>query len=388
MTETRAAPPHAIPPHAIPARPPRDTRLDIVRGYLQLVIFASHAAGSFIGAWMIHAAWGFSDSSEQFVLLSGFTLGSVFALKSARQGPGAAWRDMWGRAARLYRTHLLVMALFFAMLVLTCHYVPALPMEAERLGWGYFIHAPLAALPGLFAMLYQPAFMGILPVFIWCMFALPVFAWAERRWADGALAASFALYLAGAYLGLAPPSLEPGGHIAFNPFAWQVLFLGGAWLGRRALYLGAALPRLAWLTWAAALYVAAALYLRLAWYGWLDLPVPFAETYWITGKDNLVLPRLLHALALAWLVAALIPRTAAWMEGAVPRFLAPIGRHSLQVFCLGLFLSWACTAVFRALPGQVWLDPILIGSGCLALGLYARALDRRREATRAVPVPA
>jgi hypothetical protein len=43
----------------------------VVRGWLQLSIFASNAFGSFIGGWMIHAAWGLSDSSEQFVLLSG-----------------------------------------------------------------------------------------------------------------------------------------------------------------------------------------------------------------------------------------------------------------------------------------------------------------------------
>ena len=69
-------------------RPPRDTRLDLLRGWLQLQIFASHAQGSFIGAWMISAAWGLSDSSEQFVYLSGFVLGSVFTLKAHRGG----WR--------------------------------------------------------------------------------------------------------------------------------------------------------------------------------------------------------------------------------------------------------------------------------------------------------
>ena len=72
----------------IPARPPRDQRLDIVRGWLQLSIFATHAGGTFIGGWMIHAAWGFSDSSELFVFLSGFTLGSVFARRAAQAG----WR--------------------------------------------------------------------------------------------------------------------------------------------------------------------------------------------------------------------------------------------------------------------------------------------------------
>ena len=85
-----------------PLRPARDPRLDIVRGWLQLTIFASHAFGSFIGGWLIHTSWGLSDSSELFVFLSGYTLGSVFVLKMLRQGFGAATWDMLGRAGRLY----------------------------------------------------------------------------------------------------------------------------------------------------------------------------------------------------------------------------------------------------------------------------------------------
>src|SRR5579862_8872141 len=73
-------------PARLAARPPRDTRIDIIRGWLQLTIFASHAAGSWIGAWLIHGAWGLSDSSEQFVFLSGLMLGSVFTRKSRRDG--------------------------------------------------------------------------------------------------------------------------------------------------------------------------------------------------------------------------------------------------------------------------------------------------------------
>ena len=68
------------------ARPSRDIRVDIIRGWLQLTIFASHAAGSWIGAWLIHGAWGLSDSSEQFVFLSGLMLGSVFARKAPGKG--------------------------------------------------------------------------------------------------------------------------------------------------------------------------------------------------------------------------------------------------------------------------------------------------------------
>ncbi len=87
----------------IDARPPRDTRIDVIRGWLQLTIFASHAAGSWIGAWLIHGTWGLSDSSEQFVFLSGLMLGSVFTRKSLRDGFAAGARDMAMRTLRLYR---------------------------------------------------------------------------------------------------------------------------------------------------------------------------------------------------------------------------------------------------------------------------------------------
>src|ERR687890_423412 len=101
-------------------RPPRDTRLDLVRGWLQLQIFASHAHGSLIGAWLISAAWGFSDSSEQFVYLSGFVVGAMAAM---------------------------VIAIEMA--------VP-LPGEARRLGWGWLLEAPWLALPGAAVLLWQP----------------------------------------------------------------------------------------------------------------------------------------------------------------------------------------------------------------------------------------
>ena len=360
-----------------PLRPARDPRLDIVRGWLQLTIFASHAFGSFIGGWMIHTTWGLSDSSELFVFLSGYTLGSVFVLKMRRQGFRIATRDMLGRAWRLYRTHLMVAALFFAMLLLACHFLPA-PMEPQRLGWGFFLDHPLHALPGLLTMLYQPAFMGILPVFIWCMLLLPAFAWLQTRIGDAVLLVSFGLYAASWLAGIAAPSLGPDTGIAFNPFAWQFLFLGGAWLGRRALLFGEALPAMRWLTVAAAAVLVAGLFLRLGWYGFLGVPSLVQEHAWIVGKDSLGFPRLLHAMALAWMVAVILPREAAWMHRAAPRFLAAIGRHSLQVFCLGLFISWGCATLFRLYPGRWWMDPLLILTGTLILGAFAHWLEARR----------
>ena len=257
----------------IPPRPPRDTRLDIVRGWLQLTIFASHATGSFIGGWMIHGSWGLSDSSEQFVFLSGFTLGSVFARKAARGGwRSGAW-DLLARTRRLYVRQLWVFLLFGAMIAAAS--ATFLPGEAELLGWTFGIAHPLSALPGMLSMLYQPADMGILPVFVWCMLLLPGFAALEARWGAWALLPSIVVYMAAYLFGLSPPGLGGTG-IGFNPFAWQLLYLTGAWLGRRSLLRGGApSARDIWTasaTAAALVIVASGLILRLAWYGFVPVP--------------------------------------------------------------------------------------------------------------------
>ncbi len=373
---------------ALLTRPPRDTRVDIVRGWLQLTIFASHAAGSWIGFWLIHGAWGLSDSSEQFVFLSGLMLGSVFVLKSARQGWAAASLDMLLRSWRLYRTNAIVFVLFGALVVLAGG-SGLFPGETERLGWGFVLQHPIQGMLAGLTTFYQPNYMDILPVFMWCMLVLPVFAALEARIGDWALAMPLGLYAAAHVFGLAPPVLGTGTHGGFNPFAWQILFFVGAWLGRRTLIHGRALPRWRWLTWAAIAVLAIALLLRLNWFGFLPFHLPIPDSDAIIGKDLLVLPRVLHAFALAYLIAIAIPREARWMHVMFARWLAAAGRFSLQVFCLGLFLSWGTTAAFRLWPAAVWwLDPLLMALGCAILLGFGLWLDRGRTvpAARAVTV--
>ena len=375
-------------PTNVPPRPARDTRLDLLRGWLQLTIFASHATGTWIGVWLIYAPWGLSDSSEQFVFLSGLTLGSVFARKAARDGWRAGTGDLLQRTWRLYRTNLIVFALYGAMVVAAGAVL--LPGEAERMGWGKLLADPARHLPLALLALEQPNFMGILPLFAWCMLLLPGFAAAEARWDDRALLLPVGLYAGTWLLQTVAPGLGLEDGIGFNPFAWQLLFLTGAWLGRRALLHGRALPfharRARWVTLAAALVLAGGLAVQLGWHGFVPaLEVPALD--WLTDKKDLAPGRLLHALALAWLVAALIPREASWMPRTAVRWLGAVGRHSLQVFCVGLFLSWAASVVFRLVTPTPLLDVMVIGAGCTGLGLFAQWRDQRRSIAR-VPVAA
>jgi hypothetical protein len=366
---------------SVPARPPRDRRLDVIRGWMQVSIFVSHVVGTGF-AWLIHAAWGLSDSSEQFVFLSGLGLGSVFALKAARDGFAAGAADLGRRVRRLYLIHLLVVALLAAA-AFGAEAALRLPGEAATRGWMYLAEAPLPAVAALLAMLYQPEFTGILPVFVWCMLLLPGFMLLAGRIGAAALLPSALLWAGVQAFGWEVSGLG-GRELEFNPLAWQFIFLLGAWCGRAALLAGAAPrrpdPRI---TAAALAVVGAGVAIRAA--GHLGIDPWDLSTTLLDGKEKLAWPRLLHALALAWLVAAVVPRDAAWMRGRTGQALAAVGRNSLEVFSLGLLLALGASLVLRLHPGAAMLlDPVVVVGGAALLVAFAHLLERRR----AGPAPA
>jgi hypothetical protein len=358
------------------ARPQRDLRLDIIRGWLQISIFGAHAVGSAFGAYGIHAVWGLSDSSGQFVFLSGFVLASVFTLKADRDGAPAAARDTWRRAGRLYLTHLVVFFMFGAMVIWSEMALP-LPGEVDRLAWRMLVQDPLMALPAAVALVYLPNYVDVLPVFILCMLVLPGFLWLAGRIGAYALVPSFAVW-AGVQAGLwSYWSILP---VGLDPLAWQFVFLLGAWFGRQALLHRARLRPHAAAIAAALLLVGLGFLQRLGEgleAGWaLD-----AETIWIlAGKAHIGPLGLLHGLALAYLVAVLVPREARWMHHPAAQAMAAVGRHSLNIFCLGIFLSWIVTAGLRLHPGVWWVDPAMTLGGIAILVGCALAAERRRTA--------
>ncbi len=363
------------PPRPTLQRPPRDTRLDLLRGWLQLQIFASHAHGSFIGAWLITAAWGLSDSSEQFVYLSGFALGSVFTLKAHRGGWRDGALDLIPRIRRLWATHMVVVCGMAAMVIAMEMAVP-LPGEAVRLGWGWLLEAPWFALPGAATLLWQPTEMGILPVFLWSMLLLPGFLWLVERIGAWALAPSVALYAAVQVWGWHLPGLG-GTEVEFNPLAWQLLFILGAWFGRRALFHGRAIGTNRWLLGGAVLVLALGALAKLAEHRGL-----YAIDF-LTEKQDLVPARVLHSLALAYVVVCVWRVREVTLRGPLARALAAAGRQSLHVFCVGLFLSYGVEVLFHLHGWSLWLEGLVV-AGCLALLAFASLSEATPRLTRAL----
>ena len=77
---------------------------------------------------------------------------------------------------------------------------------------------------------FQPNFMDVLPLYIVLLIAFPLVLWLLLHCADVALALSVALYAAVQHFYWNLPAY-PTGTWFFNPLAWQLIFVVGAWCG-------------------------------------------------------------------------------------------------------------------------------------------------------------
>ena len=84
---------------------------------------------------------------------------------------------------------------------------------------------------------FQPAFMDILPLYVVLLAVLPFVLAGFRSWPAVRCFVSFALWLAVQFDNRFALSAYPGPDRVWylNPFAWQALFLLGAWFGWRNL---------------------------------------------------------------------------------------------------------------------------------------------------------
>lgn len=369
----------------LPRRPPRDHRLDFFRGLLQLFIFIGHVPDNLV-ALLIHRSYGFSDSSEMFVLLSGFTLGSVFALKQAHGGWATATRDLLGRVLKLYGKHLAMFA-GFTGLVLWSGYAFDRPDHPEGIGLLPLLQQPVEALARALVLDYQPIFLDILPVFLAMMLALPAYMLLPMRLGWLSLAPSLALWLAVQATGLGPSTWPARHGWTFDPLAWQFLFMLGAYLGREALYGRPPVPRHPVLLGLAIGILAFAAPVQISWVASSfdpALPALLEAWLWPFDKPRLSFWPLAHSLALAYVITWFARPGQRIFESAWAMPLVICGRHSLDVFCVGIFLSFAGYLVLQEGGGTLPLQIAVSLAGCLLLLGFARLLEGRPRPRPAV----
>jgi hypothetical protein len=357
----------------------RDLRIDLFRGIALWCIFIDHLVNGSLNA-ITFRQFGFCDSAELFVLLSGISAGMVYGGTAIRKGIGVARTKVLSRAAVLYRTHLLMMVIYLAEAALLMVWLRP-PGFLQFYGLDTFAEHPyLNFLKGA-ALRFQPEDLDILPLYIVLLMLFCAVLPYMLRWPRTVLASSFALY---ASVWLFHLNL-PGWPGFFNPFAWQLVFVLGAVsnavLGNKRYWRGWDFLAASFAVFS--LIASHAHFLRK----FVTIPAWFPL---YPDKSNLHPLRLLAIVALAWLAWRLIPATAVWLRS---RWASPVilmGQHSLPVFVVSVFLSMAGEAWFTKHQDRV-SEIVIQGAGSLLLlGLAAwcgREGRNARAASMVVPQP-
>jgi hypothetical protein len=361
----------------------RNELVDFWRGFVLVMIFVNHVPGNVLEDFTPRN-FGFSDSAEAFIFLAGLSVALVYYPRIPAGDALGVLRRCARRAFELYRVHLLLT--FAAVALSALAYVASEHAELiEAHGRGTVFHDTAQGVAGIVLLGHQLGYFNILPLYVVLMLWAPVVLVLARVHVLAALAVAVLLYAGARLWGLALPSWPEPGVWYFNPFAWQLLFTIGVVCG--VLFADerpAVSDRIAKLSWAVvavgALVVTEGFGLAAGLRDWVFARLDLA-------KGDLGLVRLLHFLALAYLVASLRLGSsfAATRPGAELRRL---GRNGLAVFAVGSLLSAlgqtvVALAAVKASPSPQLLGMLFTLLGIAALAALGHYLEWNRSDARA-----
>ncbi|WP_192182640.1 OpgC family protein [Mesorhizobium amorphae] len=354
--------------------PERDTRIDVFRALALLTIFIDHVPGT-VFETLTYKNLGFSDAAEAFVLISGMSVALAYGGKFQPGGRLLATLKMWRRAGVLYTAHIVttmvVMAMFCAAAVFARR-----PDLLKLINIEPLMKNTPEVLIGIVTLGHQLGYNNILPVYAVLLLLAPLFLLFVSYRPLAALAVSGALWLLAGIYQIAPPNYPEPGFWFLNPLSWQFLFNIGLAVMLHVRR-GGTIPVNRWLVGVAATYVAGALiWVHSPLWGhvsWLDLPVVLSGF----DKTFLSLPRLLHILAVSYLIVA-IPAVSNLFRSAPDHPLAILGKRSLPVFIAGTVIAMVAQVMKLINPGGLAYDTLLIAAGIamqFALAFYLEWLS-------------
>ncbi|MGI6245013.1 MAG: OpgC family protein [Pseudochelatococcus sp.] len=351
--------------------------IDFWRGLVLVIIFINHVPGNIFETFTPRN-FGFSDSAEAFVFISGMSVALAYGGSMSRGDVLGALNKAWRRASLLYVIHLLLtftaIALFANAFVLT-------GKEIFLLGHGrdVIFDDPSAALLGIVSLGHQLGYYNILPLYILLMLCAPFILLAAWRSPMTTLTVSFVIYAIAQAPQVNLPSWPVPGLWFLNPFAWQLAFVIGVVTVVVMRRSGDALPGFRWLTAICALLVVAGIVLTTNCFGYRPGLFDAARALGGFDKTDMNVMRLAHFLALAYLLARFRVGDGLMRIPAVGSSLALMGRHGLAVFALGSVLSsagqiFATMTEDMRLSGTTLTGLAVVPAGIMCLYWLARYL--------------
>jgi len=286
----------------------RDLRLDLFRGVALWLIFLDHIPQNVVN-WFTIRNYGFSDATEIFIFISGYTAAFVYGRAMRERGFVIASARVLRRAWQIYVAHIFLFTIFMAEIA----YVAATfdnPLYAEEMNILDFLKQPDVTIFQALLLKFKPVNMDVLPLYIMLLLFFPpvllLLLWQPAL----ALAGSALVYVLAWNFDWNLPAY-PNGVWFFNPFAWQLLFVFGAWCALGGAERLSVILRSRIVLAVAVAYLVFAFAITLTWYyeplarfvpGWLS------DWMYPIDKTNLDVLRFAHFLALAAVTVRFVPR--------------------------------------------------------------------------------
>jgi hypothetical protein len=324
-----------------PATGERDLRLDLFRGIALWLIFLDHIPENVVN-WFTIRNYGFSDATEIFIFISGYTAAFVYGNAMRERGFLVSSARILRRAWQIYVAHIFLFTIFLAEIA----YVAATfenPLYAEEMNVLNFLKEPDITIFQALLLKFKPVNMDVLPLYIILLLVFPP-TLRLLLWQPGfALMLSALVYILAWNFHWNLPAY-PNGVWFFNPFAWQLLFVFGAWCAVGGAQALSGLLRSRIVLAIAIVYLLFAFLITLTWYHEplaRYVPLWLSDRLYPIDKTNLDVLRFAHFLALAAVTVRFVPRDWPALKWPLLQPAIQCGQHSLEIFCLGVFLAFA-----------------------------------------------
>ncbi len=346
----------------------RDLRLDLFRGIALWLIFLDHIPENVVN-WFTIRNYGFSDATEIFIFISGYTAAFVYGRAMRERGFLISSARILRRAWQIYVAHIFLFTIFMAEIA----YVAATfdnPLYAEEMNILDFLKQPDVTIFQALLLKFKPVNMDVLPLYIVLLLLFPPMLWLllwQPAFALGGLGGGLC---AGLEFRLEFARLSERRLVLQSvrlAIAVRVRRLVRA--RRRAAAVGRAALAASCSPSPSPICVFA-FAITLTWY--IEplarfVPAWLSDWMYPIDKTNLDVLRFAHFLALAAVTVRFVPRDWPALKSPILQPAISCGQHSLEIFCLGVFLAFAGQFIISEWSGGPLVQTVISLLGILIM---------------------
>jgi hypothetical protein len=369
----------------------RDLRIDLFRGLALYMMFVDHVRDNPLILFTFQRI-GFSDAAEIFIFLSGLGCGIAYTRTVASGGFPALFKSVLLRTLRICAFYYLTGAAAIALVVTlktTGLWQISQNFEAIDPSLATISRSPLDALWATLSLVSPSSARLLVTYIIFTPIIVPLFFIGIRHSAYLTVAVSGLIWLIVQPLPHSLMSEHFYDNLAFDPFAWQFLFVIGMFLGarydrpapRRSAWFARLVP-LAWTVVVGCLLYKATVRLGPHFgidVAWMRLSPDTIEEM----KKELSASRLVHFLSVALLVSTYLKSGDAILRLPILSPLMTSGRRSIEVFCLSVILAYLGDIILFTTHYTMPAILIMNAAAFALMAFTAYALTRKQSRSAA-----